>query len=181
VIADWNVIVRKTAAGLCGLVLLAGGPAFPAAPAQSSSAAGADVKALDLPPSGFFTSLTLAHGYKEAQDAFQTDRYKPVRPSTMFLPDVESVYMVFDVLPRENPVHIFGQLFLAKGDGRPADQLLHEEGVFLQTSQDSGFIEFLRPKEGWVPGEYKLKIHIGEKITDASQLGTLRFRIAPSK
>jgi hypothetical protein len=180
-IADWNVIVRKTAAGLCGLVLLAGGPAIPAASAQSSSAAGADVKALDLPPSGFFTNLTLAHGYRESKDAFQTDRYKPVNPSTTFKPDVEAVFMVFDVLPRENPAHIFGQLFLAKGDGRPEDTLLHEEGVFLQTSQDSGFIEFSRPKAGWVPGEYKLKIHIGEKITDASQLGTLRFRIVPSK
>ena len=179
--ADWNIIARKTAVGLCGLVLLAGGPAIPAASAQSSSAAGADVKALDLPPSGFFTSLALAHGYRESTDAFQTDRYKPVNPSTIFKPDVEAVFMVFDVLPRENPAHIFGQLYLAKGDGRPEDTLLHEEGVFLQTSQDSGFIEFRRPKEGWVPGEYKLKIHIGEKITDASQLGTLRFRIIPSK
>lgn len=173
--ADWTVVARHMAAGLCGMVLLAGGAAF----AQSS--AGADVKALDLPPSGFFTNLALAHGYRESKDAFQTDRYKPVNPSTTFKPDVEAVFMVFDILPRENPAHIFGQLFLAKGDGRPEDQLLHEEGVFLQTSQDSGFIEFLRPKEGWVPGEYKLKIHIGEKITDASQLGTLRFRIVPSK
>lgn len=178
-IADWNVIVRKTAAGLCGAALLAGGPALPTALAQSS--AGADVKALDLPPSGFFTNLALAHGYKESTDAFQTDRYKPVNPSTTFKPDVEAVFMVFDVLPRENPAHILGQLFLAKGSGRAEDQLLHEVGVYLQTSQDSGFIEFQKPKEGWVPGEYKLKIHIGEKITDASQLGTLRFRIVPSK
>ena len=178
-VADWNVIVRKTAAGLCGAALLAGGLGLPAASAQSST--GADVKALDLPPSGFFTNLTLAHGYKESKDAFQTDRYKPVNPSITFKPDVEAVYMVFDILPRENPAHILGQLFLAKGDGRPEDQLLYEEGVYLQTSQDSGFIEFTKPKEGWVPGEYKLKIHIGEKVTDASQLGTLRFRIVPSK
>ncbi len=180
-IADWNAIVRKTAAGLCGLVLLGGGPALPSASAQSSSAAGADVKALDLPPAGFFTSLTLAHGYRESKDAFQTDRYKPVNPSTIFKPDVEAVFMVFDILPRENPAHILGQLFLAKGEGQPDDKLLDEEEVYLQTSQDSGFIEFPRPKQGWVPGEYKLKIHIGEKITDASQLGTLRFKIVPSK
>ena len=180
-IVDWSVIARKTAAGLCGMVLLAGGPAIPAASAQSSSALGADVKALDLPPSGFFTNLALAHGYRESKDAFQTDRYKPVNPSTIFKPDVEAVFMVFDVLPRENPVHIFGQLFLAKGDSRSADTLLYEEGVFLQTSQDSGFIEFYRPKDGWLPCEYKLKIHIGEQITDASQLGTLRFQIVPSK
>jgi hypothetical protein len=173
--ADWNVVVRHAVVGLCGMVLLAGGAAF----AQSS--AGADVKALDLPPAGFFTSLVLAHGYKESKDAFQTDRYKPVNPSTTFKPDAEAVYMVFDVLPRENPAHIIGQLFLAKGDGQAEDRLLYEESVFLQTSQDSGFIEFSRPTAGWVSGEYKLKIHIGEKVTEASQLGTLRFRITASK
>lgn len=180
-IADWNGIVRKAAAGLCGAALLAGGPTVPPASAQSSSTASADVKALDLPPAGFFTNLALAHGYKESKDAFQTDRYKPVNPSTTFKPDVEAVFIVFDILPRENPAHILGQLFLAKGEGQPDDKLLHEEEVYLQTSQDSGFIEFPRPKQGWVPGEYKVKIHIGEKITDASQLGTLRFRIVPSQ
>nr|MBI3611948.1 hypothetical protein [Nitrospirota bacterium] len=173
--ADWNVLVRHAAVGLCGVVLLAGGAAF----AQPST--GADVKALDQPPSGFFTSLVLAHGYKESKDAFQTDRYKPDRPANAFKADVESVYLVFDVLPRENPADIIGQLFLAQGEGRPEDQLLYAVGVYLQTSQDSGFIEFQKPKAGWVPGEYKLKIHIGEKVTAASQLGTLRFKIVPSK
>lgn len=172
-------MVRKTALGLCGMVLLAGGPALPAAFAQSS--AGADVQTLDLPPSGFFTSLVLAQGYKESKDAFQTDRYKPVNPGITFKSDSEAIYLVFDILPRESPAHILGQLFLAKDAGRAEDRLLSEESVYLQTSQDSGFIEFLRPKEGWAPGEYKVKIHIGEKITDASQLGTLRFRIIASK
>jgi hypothetical protein len=161
---DWKVLMSLSLAG--GLVWAADVP---------------DVKVLDQPPSGFFTNLTLAHGYKESKDAFQTDRYKPVRPSTTFAPDVDAVYMVFDILPRENPAHILGQLFLAKSDSRPEDTLLYEESVYLQTSQDSGFLEFLRPKDGWVPGEYKLKIHIGEKITGASQLGTLRFRVVPSK
>ena len=173
--AAWNVMMRHAAVGLCGVVLLVGGAAF------AQSFAGADVKALDQPPSGFFTSLVLAHGYKESKDAFQADRYKPDRPAHAFKADVESVYLVFDVLPRENPADIIGQLFLAKGEGRPEDQLLYAVGVYLQTSQDSGFIEFQKPKAGWVPGEYKLKIHIGEKVTAASQLGTLRFKIVPSK
>lgn len=164
--------VRKMA---CGLVLTAVLWAPPV------SAAPADVKTLDQPPTGFFTSLAFAHGYKESKDSFQTDRYKPDRPANMFQADVESVFMVFDILPRENPANIIGQLFLAKGEGQPDDKLLHEEGVYLQTSQDSGFIEFPRPKQGWVPGEYKVKIHIGEKVTDASQIGTLRFKIVPSK
>jgi len=164
-----HVFSRALAAGLFSLAAALAAPQAQAAPAD----------AVDQPPTGFFLNLALAQGYKESKDAFQTDRYKPDRPATTFKADVESIYMVFDVLPRENPVHIQGQLYLAKGGGRAADKLLAEEGVYLQTSQDSGFIEFGRPKDGWVPGEYKIKIHLGEKITDASQMGTVRFQIVP--
>lgn len=169
------MIVGTMAAGLCGLVWLAGGPVVPAR-ADAPEAA-----ALDRPPTGFFVKLELAQGYKETMDSFQTERYKPVNPGTAFNPDVEAVYMVFDLLPRENPANIVGQLYLAKGEGRADDQLLQEDAAYLMTSQDSGFLRFLRPKGGWVAGEYKVKIHIGEKITAASQLGTLRFRITPAK
>jgi len=169
------LVPKKAVLGLSGLGLAVGLAVAPV------SAVPADVNSLDQPPTGFFTSLAMAHGYKESKDAFQTDRYKPDKPATAFQADAESIFMVFDVLPRENPVHIHGQLFLAKGEGRPNDKLLYEEGVYLQTSQDSGFIEFSRPKEGWVPGEYKVKIHIGEKVTGASQIGTLRFQIVPAK
>lgn len=134
---------------------------------------------LDEPPHGFFTRITLAHGYKVIQDVFQTDRYKPENPSNVFTPDVEAVYVVFEILPRENPAHILGQLYREKESGEPADTLLYEEGVFLSTAQDSGYLELPRPKDGWMPGNYKVKIHIGEKVTAASQLGTLRFKIVP--
>jgi len=135
---------------------------------------------LDKPPTGFFTKLALAHGYQAVKDVFQTDRYKPEKPSTTFKSDVDAIYLVFDLLPRENPAHIIGQLYLDKGNGQRAEKLLYEEGVYLQTSQDSGFLEFPRPPEGWVPGNYKLRIHLGEKVTQASQLGTLRFKIEPA-
>jgi len=169
------LVPKKAVLGLSGLGLAVGLAVAPAL------AAPADMGTLEQPPTGFFINLVLAHGYKESKDAFQTDRYKPDKPATAFKADVESIFMVFDVLPRENPVHIQSQLFLAKGEGRPSDKLLEEEGVYLQTSQDSGFIEFYRPKDGWIPGEYKVKIHLGEKVTDASQLGTLRFTIVSAK
>jgi len=86
--------------------------------------------------------------------------------------------MVFDLLPRENPAHVIGQLFQATGEGGADEKFLQEEAAYLTTAQESGFLVFPRPKGGWVPGEYKVKIHIGEKVTDASQIGTLRFKIA---
>jgi len=135
---------------------------------------------LENPPTGFFTKLTLAHGVQDVKDVFQTDRYKPEKPASTFNSDVEAIYMVFDLLPRENPVHIIGQLYRDKGDGRPSEERLYEQEVYLTTSQDSGFVEFTRPAEGWIPGNYKLKIHLGEKVTEASQIGTLRFKIVPS-
>lgn len=140
-----------------------------------------DLKVLDQPPRGFFTIITFAHGYKEFTDAFQTDRYRPDRPSSTFQPDVEAIYLVFEILPRENPAHILGQWYLDEGGGRAAEKLVFEEGVYLQTSQDSGFLVLPRPKEGWVLGNYKVKIHVGEKVTEASQLGTLRFKIVSGK
>jgi len=135
---------------------------------------------LDKPPTGFFTKLALAHGYQAVKDVFQTDRYRPEKPSTTFKSDVDAIYLVFDLLPRENPAHIIGQLYLDKGNRQQAEKLLYEEGVYLQTSQDSGFLEFPRPPQGWEPGNYRVKIHLGEKVTEASQLGTLRFKIEPA-
>jgi hypothetical protein len=132
---------------------------------------------IENPPTGFFTKLTLAHGYQAVKDVFQTDRYKPEKPSSSFQSDVDAIYLVFDLLPRENPVHIIGQLYLDKGS---KEEFLKEEEVYLTTSQDSGFVEFTRPVEGWIPGNYKLKIHLGEQVTQASQIGTLRFKIVPA-
>ena len=139
-----------------------------------------DENVMEKPPTGFFTKLALAHGVQDVKDVFQTDRYKPDKPASTFASDVEAIYMVFDLLPRENPVHIIGQVYLDKGDGRANDKLLYDREVYLTTSQDSGFLEFGQPEGGWVPGNYKVKIHLGEKVTEASQLGTLRFKIVPA-
>lgn len=139
-----------------------------------------DENAQEKPPIGFFTKLTFAHGVQDVKDVFQTDRYKPEKPASTFTPDVDPIYMVFDLLPRENPVHIIGELYLDKGDGQANDKLLYDREVYLTTSQDSGFLEFGRPEGGWIPGNYKVKIHLGEQVTEASQLGTLRFKIVPA-
>jgi hypothetical protein len=166
----FGIVVKSSAIGLgCLLWGLAG----------SAWAETSDTKVQDEPPKGFFVNLTLAQGYKESLDSYQTERFKPVNPGTTFKSDVEAVYMVFDLLPRENPAHVIGQLFQAKGEGGSDEKFLQEEAAYLTTAQESGFLVFPRPKGGWTPGEYKVKIHLGEKVTDASQIGTLRFKIVP--
>jgi hypothetical protein len=146
----------------------------------SAAIAAGDENAMDQPPIGFFTKLTLAHGVQDVKDVFQTDRYKPEKPASTFTADVETVYMVFDLLPRENPVHIIGQLYLDKGEGRPNEKFLYDREVYLTTSQDSGFLELSQPEGGWIPGDYKVKIHLGEEVTEASQMGAVRFKIVPT-
>ena len=165
-------IVAKSSAVGVGCLLLWGLAGLARAEAP-------DAKVQDQPPKGFFVNLTLAQGYKESLDSYQTERFKPVSPGTTFKSDVEAVYMVFDLLPRENPANVIGQLFQAKGEGGADEKLLHEEAAYLTTAQESGFLVFPRPKGGWTPGEYKVKIHLGEKVTDASQIGTIRFNIVP--
>src|SRR2546429_2228965 len=147
---------------------------------QLALAAQESENVIDNPPTGFFTKLALAHGYQAVKDVFQTDRYKPEKPTSTFKADVEGIFLIFDLLPRENPAHIIGQLYLDKGDGRQSEKLLEAEEVYLTTSQDSGFLEFGRPPDGWIPGDYKLKLHLGEKVTAASQIGTLRFKVVPA-
>src|SRR5207247_10770321 len=62
-----------------------------------------DTKVQDQPPKGFFVNLTLAQGYKESVDSYQTERFKPVEPGTTLKSDIEAGIMVFDLLPRETP------------------------------------------------------------------------------
>ena len=163
-----GIVLRSSAIGLGCLLWSVAGSAW---------AETADTKVLDQPPKGFFVNLTLAQGYKESLDSYQTERFKPVNPGTAFTSDVEAVYMVFDLLPRENPAHVIGQLFQVTGEGGAGEKFLQEEAAYLTTDQESGFLVFPRHKGGWVPGEYKVKIHLGEKVTEASQIGTLRFKI----
>jgi hypothetical protein len=165
-----GIVAKSSAVGVGCLLWGLAGLAWAEAP---------DAKVLDQPPKGFFVNLALAQGYKESLDSFQTERFKPVNPGTTFKSDVETVYMVFDLLPRENPANVIGQLFRAKGEGGSDEKFVHEEAAYLTTAQESGFLVFPRPKGGWAPGEYKVKIHLGEEVTDASQIGTLRFKIVP--
>src|SRR5438132_13138317 len=124
-----EIAVKSSAIGL-GCLLWSG--------AGSAWAETADAKVLDQPPKGFFVNLTLAEGYKESLDSYQTERFKPVNPATTLKSDVEAVYMVLDLLPRENPAHVSGQLFQVTGDGGAGENFLQEEAAYLTTAQASG-------------------------------------------
>src|SRR5207302_2674771 len=136
-----GIVVKSSAVGVgCLLLWSLAGLARAEAP---------DAKVQDQPPKGIFVNLTLAQGYKESLDSYQTERFKPVSPGTTFKSDVEAVYMVFDLLPRENPANVIGQLFQAKGEEGADEKLLHEEAAYLTTAQESGFLVFPRP-QGWL-------------------------------
>src|SRR5436309_637007 len=137
-----GIAVKSSAIGLGCLLWSLAGLAW----AETS-----DTKVQDQPPKGFFVNLTLAQGYKESVDSYQTERFKPVNPGTTFKSDIEAVYMVFDLLPRENPANVIGQLFLAKSEGGADEKFMYEEAAYLTTAQESGFLVFPRPKGGWGP------------------------------
>src|SRR5207247_8244149 len=69
-----------------------------------------DTKVQDQPPKGFFVNLTLAQGYKESVDSYQTERFKPVDPGTTFKSEIEAVHTVVDLITTENPANVIGQL-----------------------------------------------------------------------
>jgi hypothetical protein len=48
-------------------------------------------------------------------------------------------------------------------------------------ADDSGYLKLSAPQGGWMPGRYKVEIHVGEQINETSLMGTMRFTIVTSR
>ena len=135
----------------------------------------------DRPPEGLFISIVMAHGQELVMGKFRSYEIVPVKPSDSFTADIPEIFVVFHVHPHYNSYQVFGRWFVEKGEGVPKNHLLGTDAMYLALEDESGYISMKRPRTGWPVGEYKVEIHIGEKITDISQVGTLRFKILPPK
>lgn len=105
----------------------------------------------------------------------------PVKPSETFTADVPEIFVVFHVHPHYNPYQVFGRWFVENGDGVPRNHLLGTDSMYLALEDESGYVSLKRPGTGWPVGDYKVEIHVGMKISEISQVGTLRFKVIPPK
>lgn len=135
----------------------------------------------DRPPEGLFISIVMAHGQELVMGKYRSYEIVPVKPSKTFSADVPEIFVVFQVHPHYSPYQVFGRWIVEKGEGVPDDFLLGTDTMYLALEDDSGYVSLKRPSTGWPVGDYKVEIHVGMKITDISQVGTLRFKILPPK
>ena len=140
-------------------------------------------------PQSIFVWIKMAKGYEVEWDSFgrkgwytQDPRLKPIAPgTTVFTPDTQAVYIVFEVAPLEDPAQFSAQWFLEDEAGKISDTPVGRDTLAVPGHERYGFLELEKPADGWKKGNYLVKIFItpqGQQPFHAvNQVGTMRFKI----
>jgi hypothetical protein len=142
-------------------------------------------------PKSIFVSIHLAKGFQEEWDSFgrkgwytQDPRLKPIDPgTTVFAPDAQAVYIVFEVAPLEDPAQFSAQWFPLDQGGKPAPDPLGKDVLEVPGHERYGYLELKKPANGnWPKGSYLVKLFITplgqQPFHAANQVGTMQFKIA---
>jgi hypothetical protein len=135
----------------------------------------------DRPPEGLFQQIVTALGEEMVMGQFRSFQIVPVKPTEVFTTEDPEIFVVFKVHPHYNAYQVFGRWMVERGEGVPANHILGTDTMYLALEDESGYVSLKRPSTGWPVGDYKVEIHIGHKISDISQVGTLRFKVLPPK
>jgi hypothetical protein len=141
-------------------------------------------------PQAMFVWIKMAKGYEVEWDSFgrkgwytQDPRLKPIEPgTTVFTPDTQAIYIVFEVAPLEDPAQFSAQWFLEGENGKPTDQPVGKDTLEVPGHERYGFLELKKPDGGnWPKGAYFVKLYITplgqQPFHEANQVGTMRFKI----
>lgn len=144
-------------------------------------------------PQSIFVWIKMAKGYEVEWDTHgrkgwysQDPRLRPIEPgTTVFPPDTPAVYIVFEVAPQEDPLQFSAQWFLEDEHGNISDTPVGRDSLAAPGHERYGFLELLKPSDGWTKGNYLVKIYITpqgqQPFHAANQVGTMRFKIADSQ
>ena len=140
-------------------------------------------------PQSIFVWIKMAKGYEVEWDSFgrkgwytQDPRLKPIGAGTsVFTPDTQAVYIVFEVAPLEDPAQFSAQWFLVDEKGNISDTPVGRDTLAVPGHERYGFLELEKPADGWKKGDYFVKIFITpqgqQPFHAANQVGTMRFKI----
>ncbi len=140
-------------------------------------------------PQSLFTWIKMARGYDVEWDTFgrkgwytQDPRLKPIDPdTTVFTPDTQAVYIVFEVAPLEDPAQFAAQVFPVSADGKTDNTAIVRDSLEVPGHERYGFLELKKPSNQWPQGKYLVKIYItslGQQPFHAvNQVGTMHFVI----
>jgi hypothetical protein len=140
-------------------------------------------------PQSIFVWIKMAKGYEVEWDTFgrkgwytQDPRLKPVEPgTTSFPPDTETIYIVFEVAPQEDPLQFGAVWYLAEEGEKTGEVPVGRDALAAPGHERYGFLELKKPTEGWKTGSYLVKLFVTpqgqQPYHAANQVGTMRFTI----
>lgn len=140
-----------------------------------------DVKAYDFnaPPQGMFRSIAVAEDFEERLGPLRTHEIVPIRATERFRADVAAIFIVFSLHQHYQAFTVFGRCMPEQVAGVLPGTVVSEDAMHLALEDQSGYLKLSPPKNGWLPGQYKVEIHAGEQVNEVSLMGTMRFTIVP--
>ncbi|MBH0182496.1 MAG: hypothetical protein HP490_12710, partial [Nitrospira sp.] len=133
------------------------------------------------PPKGMFRSITLAEDFEEQLGFQRTHEIVPVRPTERFATDTPAIFIVFSLHQHYQSFKVFGLCLPESVSGIATGTLISEDVMHVALEDDSGYLKLSPPRGGWVPGRYKVEIHVGEEVNEMSLMGTMRFTVTTPK
>jgi hypothetical protein len=105
----------------------------------------------------------------------------PVKPTERFPADVPAIFIVFSLHQHYQGFKVFGRCTPEQVTGAIPRTIVSEDAMHIASEDDSGYLKLSAPQGGWMPGQYKVEIHVGEQINETSLMGTMRFTIVTSR
>lgn len=134
----------------------------------------------DAPPQGMFRSIALAEDFEERLGFQRTHEIVPVKPTERFAPDGQAIFIVFSLHQHYQGFTVFGRCTSETVGGVAPGTVVSEDAMRIALEDDSGYLKLPPPRGGWIPGRYKVEIHVGEQVNETSLMGTMRFTVVAS-
>lgn len=135
----------------------------------------------DAPPKGMFRSIATAEDFEEQLGFQRTHEIVPVRPTERFAADTPAIFIVFSLHQHYQGFNVFSRCLPESVSGVATDTVISEDVVHVALEDESGYLKLSAPRGGWLPGGYKVEIHVGEQVNEMSLMGTMRFTVVASK
>lgn len=129
----------------------------------------------DEAPKGLFLNITMAKGFEEDMEFRRNNVYYPVDPTEVFTTDALAVFLVFRVFKHYAPYQIIGRLYAEDIKEIEDPEWFDEDGVYLATEDESGYLKFFPPPTGWQSGKYRVEVYLGYEVSSVNRMGTMRF------
>lgn len=126
-------------------------------------------------PRGLFQNITTAKSFDVGLEFRRGHYYRPIEPTDVFRTEALAVYVVFRVFEHYAPYQIIGRVYPESVSGLDRDVWFDEDVVSLAPEDESGYLKLFPPKEGWLPGQYRVDIYVGYEVNPNNRMGSLRF------